>query len=245
MSFPFPSTNVPQPNTRLSPPPPQTSASSTTTGRTGPTKSPHSPPAGSGPDLEDIEMEPMNPSGHRRRRSSVLNPVNVGTTRHRSPRPLSKGGDEPKIPEERAPGEPLQLQELHSDAPSDEDLHDDEEAGLTGRDRRRKRRKRRRNQMLDQRIARDRISADEKKAADRNVVKQLLINAGLIGLWYFFSLLISLVSVFPPPPANPSIYLPIANSSPPSTTNGCSRPTSLASRIPCSPQRCTCSCSSP
>ncbi|KAK4458877.1 putative solute carrier [Cladorrhinum samala] len=192
MSFPFPSTNVPQPNTRLSPPPPQTSASSTTTGRTGPTKSPHSPPAGSGPDLEDIEMEPMNPSGHRRRRSSVLNPVNVGTTRHRSPRPLSKGGDEPKIPEERAPGEPLQLQELHSDAPSDEDLHDDEEAGLTGRDRRRKRRKRRRNQMLDQRIARDRISADEKKAADRNVVKQLLINAGLIGLWYFFSLLISL-----------------------------------------------------
>ncbi|KAK3984128.1 triose-phosphate transporter family-domain-containing protein [Cladorrhinum sp. PSN332] len=143
---------------------------------------------------EEIEMDSMNPSGHRRRRSSLMNPANPGTTRHRSPRPQSKNGNgEPKISEEGGQGEPLQLQELRGeDDLSDEDLHDDEETGLTGGDRRRKRKKRRRNQLLDQRIARDRISSEEKKQADRSVLKQLLINLGLIGLWYFFSLLISL-----------------------------------------------------
>ncbi|KAK4161973.1 triose-phosphate transporter family-domain-containing protein [Cladorrhinum sp. PSN259] len=142
---------------------------------------------------EEIEMDSMNPTGHRRRRSSLMNPANPGTTRHRSPRPQSKNGNgEPKISEEHGQGDPLQLQELRGDELSDEDLHDDEETGLTGRDRRRKRRKRRRNQLLDQRIARDRISSEEKKQADRNVVKRLLVNLGLIGLWYFFSLLISL-----------------------------------------------------
>jgi solute carrier family 35 protein C2 len=33
---------------------------------------------------------------------------------------------------------------------------------------------------------------------DRNVVKRLCINASLILMWYFFSLSISIVSVFPP-----------------------------------------------
>lgn len=104
--------------------------------------------------------------------------------------------DEPKISEEseatikgkdgvRRPG---------PDDFSDEDLHDDEETGLTAKERKRKQKKKRRNTLLDQRIARDNISADEKKVADQTVVKRLAINGSLICLWYLFSLCISLVS---------------------------------------------------
>jgi solute carrier family 35 protein C2 len=82
------------------------------------------------------------------------------------------------------------------DSFSDEDLHDDEEMGLTRKDKSRKQKKRRRNTLLDNRIAREKhLSDDERKEADRNVVRSLLINGVLILLWYFFSLSISLVSV--------------------------------------------------
>ena len=82
---------------------------------------------------------------------------------------------------------------------SDEDLHDDEEAGLTGVDRRRKQHKRHRNTQLDQRVAQETVTEEERKEADRSVIKSLLINAALIGLWYFFSLSISLVRRLPRP----------------------------------------------
>lgn len=84
---------------------------------------------------------------------------------------------------------------------SDEDLHDDEETGLTTKERRRKQKKKRRNTLLDQRIARDNVTAEEKKEADQTVVRKLAVNGTLIGLWYLFSLGISLVSRttrFPP-----------------------------------------------
>lgn len=153
--------------------------------------------AGLGP--EDIEMESVTPSGHRRRRSSLVNPANAASNHHRSSRARSQSirhaasGDEAKIVEESSDEGPLRLGESDEDGATDEDLHDDEETGLTVKDRRRKRRKRNRNQLLDQRIARDNISQEEKQEADRNVARRLLINAVLIGLWYFFSLLISLV----------------------------------------------------
>jgi solute carrier family 35 protein C2 len=148
--------------------------------------------------LNDIEMDSVTPSGHRRRRSSLINPANASNSRHRS-RSLStrrpaNADDEDKIVEESSDDESLRPGEVDEDELTDEDLHDDEEAGLTGKDRRRKRRKRRRNQLLDQRIARDDgISPEEKQEADRTVVRSLVINGVLIGLWYFFSLLISLV----------------------------------------------------
>lgn len=77
---------------------------------------------------------------------------------------------------------------------SDEDLQDDEETGLTTKGKRRRQRKRQRNTQLDQRIAREKnnITAEERKEADKNVVKRLLINGSLILLWYLFSLSISL-----------------------------------------------------
>ena len=85
----------------------------------------------------------------------------------------------------------------------DEDLHDDEEMGLTDPDRRRRQKKRRRNTLLDQRIVREKnLSVEERKEADKSVMRRLLINALLIFLWYFFSLSISLVSLLTYSPAH-------------------------------------------
>lgn len=76
----------------------------------------------------------------------------------------------------------------------DEDLHDDEEAGLTSNDRTRKQKKKRRLTRLDQRIAAEKsLSIEEQREADKSVVKKLVVNATLILLWYIFSLSISLV----------------------------------------------------
>ncbi|CAM1507080.1 Fc.00g067210.m01.CDS01 [Cosmosporella sp. VM-42] len=146
---------------------------------------------------DDIEMEPIQ--GHRRRRSSLMSPassngtpIRAGPQRPRSPHPGL--GDEPKIVEEGAGDDPVSSKdESGLDSFSDEDLHDDEETGLTKKDKHRRQKKRRRNTRLDQRIAREKnLSADERKEADKDVVRKLLINGVLILLWYLFSLSISL-----------------------------------------------------
>jgi len=87
--------------------------------------------------------------------------------------------------------EDVELEDL-----SEEDgMQDDEETGLTGKDKGKRKRKRRRNTLMDQRIAGEiKITAEEKKEADQNVLKKGFINALLIGLWYLFSLSISIVS---------------------------------------------------
>lgn len=160
---------------------------------------PQQPPA-VGHDSDDIEMDAVTPSGHRRRRSSLINPANSSNSRNRSPgarslsiRTTPNGDGEDKIVEESSDDESPRNGSGDDDGLSDEDLHDDEEAGLTSKDKRRKRRKRRKNQLLDQRVVSDDISPEEKKEADRNVLKNMIINIVLIGLWYLFSLLISLV----------------------------------------------------
>ncbi|KAH6619784.1 triose-phosphate transporter family-domain-containing protein [Chaetomium sp. MPI-SDFR-AT-0129] len=133
-------------------------------------------------------MDAVTPSGHRRRRSSLINPANSSNNRN----PAPNGDGEDKIVEESSDDDSPRNGGGDDDGLSDEDLHDDEEAGLTGKDKRRKRRKKRKNQLLDQRVVSDDISPEEKKEADRNVLKNLIINIVLIGLWYLFSLLISL-----------------------------------------------------
>ncbi|KAK4237035.1 hypothetical protein C8A03DRAFT_16372 [Achaetomium macrosporum] len=162
----------------------------------------------------DIEMESVTPSGHRRRRSSLINPANASNNRHARTRSQSlrgapSGDDEDKIVEESGDEGSPRYGELDEAGLTDEDLHDDEETGLTGKDRRRKRRKRRRNQLLDQRIARDDISPEEKKEADRNVVRSLVVNGALIGLWYFFSLSISLYNKWMFSPDNLNFPFPM------------------------------------
>lgn len=145
---------------------------------------------------DDFEMEPV--MGHRRRRSTLNAPAGQSSSRSNSRAQAARVplGDEPKISEESAgvdePG--VARDESGLDDLSDEDLHDDEETGLTRQDKRRKQNKRRRNTRLDQRIVREKnLTADERKEADQDVFRRLMINGALILLWYFFSLSISLV----------------------------------------------------
>ncbi len=206
---------------------------------------------------EEIEMAPIAPAGHRRRRSSpsvapavdATAPSRLTNPRMQSVRNTgSSAQDEPKIIEEDSDTDGLRTDERDDDSLSDEDLHDDEETGLTRKDRQRKRRKRRHNTRLDQRIVRDRISAEEKKEADQNVVRKLLVNALLIGLWYLFSLSISLVSVTATSAwrirrktvsiAEASLLTPRR-----STTSGCSEANDSISPSRYSPQPCICWCS--
>lgn len=160
----------------------------------------HTDQSGPNNDVEEFEMAPIDPEGSRRLRTTLADTATGTATpsssRRRSPRPGSlrqgTGFDGANDSEQDS------LSDEGKDPYdfSDEDLHDDEEAGLTGSDRRRKRKKRARNTQLDQRIVREReiITTEEIKEADKSVIKRLLINLALIGLWYFFSLSISLVS---------------------------------------------------
>lgn len=166
--------------------------------------------AHSGAATNNIEMEPI--PGHRRRKSSLMNPVGGHShpgipipgrpvTHHVRGQASLSLLEEPKEHAETSGrlGESGSSREgSGGDSSSDEDLQDDEEMGLTRKDRSRKQKKRRKNMLLDNRIVREKnLSPDEKKEADRNLVKNLFINGGLILLWYFFSLSISLVCILP------------------------------------------------
>ncbi|KAI4177268.1 MAG: hypothetical protein LQ348_005861 [Seirophora lacunosa] len=75
---------------------------------------------------------------------------------------------------------------------SDEALTDDEEAGLTRTDKRKRKRRKTINTKLDERVAGS-IGASTSRwsLADRNVIKASLVNALLIASWYLFSVSIS------------------------------------------------------
>lgn len=146
-------------------------------------------------------MEPI--AGHRRRRSShnmVTRPAGSPSRLRDTSRGPVPGSSthEPKISEENldANGFAIGKDESGDDSFTDEDLQDDEETGLTRKDKQRRQKKRIRNTQLDQRVARDRndISKEERKEADKTVFRSLMINLVLILLWYLFSLSISIVS---------------------------------------------------
>jgi solute carrier family 35 protein C2 len=153
----------------------------------------------------DLDMEPAS-SGHRRRRSSLMNSLDA-SAHAKSKRPHRSPGGGSRIPEETKHGGGGDEEQRTSDdvelgaISDDEGLQDDEETGLTGKDKQRRKKRRRRNTLLDQRIGGDgRATADEKKEANKSVIKSILINVSLIGLWYLFSLSISIVSPFLPNP---------------------------------------------
>ena len=76
---------------------------------------------------------------------------------------------------------------------SDDGLHDDEETGLTGRDKKKTKQRKRRNTLLDQRILNEpRVTDEERKEADHHVLRKSIVNGLLIALWYIFSLSISI-----------------------------------------------------
>ncbi|KAH7342424.1 triose-phosphate transporter family-domain-containing protein [Rhexocercosporidium sp. MPI-PUGE-AT-0058] len=169
----------------------------------------------------DDDMEPEQ-SGHRRRRSSLMNPLNSDSNskgksqrRRGSPR---KGAaatgaedsltEDPKL--ERSEDDSLSEGEV--DDLSDDGLQDDEETGLTGKDKGRRKTKRRRNTLLDQRIAGEVkvvISDEEKKEADQNVVRKSLINGLLIAMWYVFSLSISIYNKWMFDPKHLDFHFPL------------------------------------
>lgn len=147
--------------------------------------------------------------GHHRRRSSALaGPVNSTPTdtRDDNNRPIADGNgskrDEQKpltTTAEEPDGSDLSsiAESVEMDYMStDDDLHDDEETGLTAKQRRQRRRRREQRRQLDARIADVKASRQDTfgmNLQDRDILKKLLVNVGLILLWYFFSLAISIV----------------------------------------------------
>lgn len=148
-----------------------------------------------------------NITGHHRRRSSVLtagssqlHPVSTDTYTDREGR-LSPKEDGPNGEEQQSLiHDHTDSSDLSSIAESDEDdsddgIHDDEETGLTAKQRNeRRRRRKRQRRRLDAKIAGVKGKTSN-VVADKNVATALAVNAGLIGLWYLFSLSISIVSL--------------------------------------------------
>jgi solute carrier family 35 protein C2 len=131
---------------------------------------------------------------HARRRSSSLAgaaaPPRTDAQKHRrrpSEHISEEGEEEHSSDAERSDSEsPSDSTDLELDDMSADGLDDDEETGLTKRDRRRRRRRKRRNTLLDQRIVptADTYTKEEKKLADQNLLRSMLINGVLIALWY-------------------------------------------------------------
>ncbi|CAG8960556.1 hypothetical protein HYFRA_00013379 [Hymenoscyphus fraxineus] len=149
--------------------------------------------------IQSPDQKMSDAQGHRRRRSSVMSPID-GSSRGKARRTSGSPNGKDKIREEPKASDSLldedsksTSEDLEMDNLTDDGLQDDEETGLTGKDRGRRNSKRRRNTLLDQRIAGDvKITAEEKKQADQNVLKNMVINGILILLWYLFSLSISI-----------------------------------------------------
>jgi solute carrier family 35 protein C2 len=134
------------------------------------------------PTIMENEQAAQN---NARRRSSSLAGASAPTTkdtqkhrRRRSEHGIAEEGEDEYSPSDSTD---FELDDMSADG-----LDDDEETGLTKRDRRRRRRRKRRNTLLDQRIVptTDTYTKEEKKLADQNLIKSMLINGVLIALWY-------------------------------------------------------------
>ncbi|KAJ6113889.1 hypothetical protein N7523_007206 [Penicillium sp. IBT 18751x] len=142
--------------------------------------------------------------GHHRRRSSVL--TGAARSSHAAssdrwdeslrPGEATKWDEEPLTAED-TDGSDLSASIVDNnrdiEMSSDDDQYD-EETGLTASQKRQRRRRRRQRRKLDARIAdvKSTRSIFHLGLADRNVAKRLSVNGGLILMWYFFSLSISI-----------------------------------------------------
>lgn len=136
-------------------------------------------------------MEDQATANHARRRSSSLagasGPAQHADRKHRrrnSDHILEegedRGSDSDSDASERTDSDDLELDNMSADG-----LQDDEETGLTGRDRRRRRRRKRRNTLLENRVVPQEVkfTKEEEKVANQNLIQSMLINALLIALW--------------------------------------------------------------
>ncbi|KAF7956658.1 hypothetical protein EAE96_003992 [Botrytis aclada] len=161
----------------------------------------------------DTNMD-SQPSGHRRRRSSMMNNLD-GSLRapraKRSPRTStigvdSKSGDRVSDDDSRSTSDDMELNHFSEEG----DLQDDEETGLTAKSKAKRKKKKIRHQSMDHRIAGDiKVTSDEKKEADWNVVRKSLMNGVLIGLWYTFSLSISIYNKWMFDPKHLNFHFPL------------------------------------
>ncbi|KAM3514425.1 hypothetical protein MY11210_001979 [Beauveria gryllotalpidicola] len=165
------------------------------------TSQPPSVAAAPSDDGNGFEMATI--AGHRRRKSSLMNPAghlpapgdrtSPHTPNANARRKSGSFSGQSASQHELTAGLAHDRNDWGQESFSDDDLHDDEELGLTAQDRARKQKQRRKFTRLDQRIAREKnLSIDERKQADKSVMRRLMINGGLILLWYIFSLSISL-----------------------------------------------------
>lgn len=126
----------------------------------------------------------------RRRSSSLVGatvPPKKAPRRHSRPRSdqiAEEGGQESSDAERSDSESHSDSTDYHLDGMSADGLDDDEETGLTKRDRRRRRRRKRRNTLLDQRIVPEgTYTKEEKKLADQSIIRSMLVNAVFIVLW--------------------------------------------------------------
>lgn len=150
--------------------------------------------------IADAQME-GDVSRQRRRKSSQTGSIEA-PIRQRSERisPMSSAIGLPMHREEVAEAAAMSdddrsiSEDVELDQFSDDSLQDDAEAGLTSDAQRNRRRRKLRGGLLDQRVAAgDEVTESQRREASRNVIKHSLVNVLLIGLWYLFSLSISIV----------------------------------------------------
>jgi hypothetical protein len=176
-----------------------------------------------------MDSESSQAGSTRRRASSLVQQIideeRIGI-RRASPRRMPS--DIPEVPHSESPtayddedinpvssGSDWEMDDIRSD----EGLEDDEETGLTVQDRQKRTRRKRRNTLADERIVPDSndISKEEERLASATFMRDAIINCILIGLWYTFSISISVVS------RTTRCYLPNQYLRVLSTTNGCSQ----------------------
>ncbi|KAH8602827.1 triose-phosphate transporter family-domain-containing protein [Bisporella sp. PMI_857] len=192
---------------------PQTSLPRASAARTE-DESPHAAAALAGVNIEMV----TDGSGHRRRRSSLMNSIATDTqtpdrrrSKTRSPSKGPSSGIIQEEPKHRDDDDTSISDDLElNDLSEEEGLQDDEETGLTGKDRGKRKGRKRRNTLLDQRIVGDsQITAEEKKEADQNVIRKALVNGLLICLWYIFSLSISIYNKWMFDPKHLDFHFPL------------------------------------
>ena len=156
--------------------------------------------------------------GYRRRRAQLmdrLENVNAGwkenVDRHRNTsgapneedKQLAYSSDESHASEfsSRTTSEDFELDHLTTEDP----FSDDQEAGMTKRDKRHRKRRRRKAVRMDERFAGNiKVSRPNKAFTHNGVYTASLINALLVASWYAFSLSISIVSKDEEPQDNPT-----------------------------------------
>ncbi|KAH0536916.1 hypothetical protein FGG08_006254 [Glutinoglossum americanum] len=170
----------------------------------------------------------ISPSGHRRQRSSLTGGAasnqecDGSSSRQQRLEDLSAGGERGSYSSDEEPtrgnlasdysddSESLELEELESE----DGVEDDEETGLTAKERGRRRRRKRRNARVDERIiGGSKVTKEEEREADQSVLKRSIINIILIGLWYTFSLSISIYNKWMFSPEHLNFHFPLFTTS--------------------------------